>query len=206
MNQKTAQLNSPTSHFSVQLSPTPRGARLARLLATERLHAWDLPYGVAETAAHLVAELAANAATHGRAPGRGFLLVLRTTDDGHTLRIEVTDARGDRLPITQPPSLSDESRRGLLLVEALADRWGVTHGPVPRKTVGAELDLVTPERGGQGSGGTGGLSQETKARKEPPPNPTPPARRAGSPPRVNIANWTGGEPGCVPYAHRDAQP
>ncbi|MFF2327051.1 MULTISPECIES: hypothetical protein [unclassified Streptomyces] len=33
-------------------------------------------------------------------------------------------------------------RRGLLIVEALADRWGIDVGPVPRKTVWAELDLA----------------------------------------------------------------
>ncbi|GAA3374350.1 ATP-binding protein [Streptomyces sannanensis] len=143
MNQKPAQLDTHTRHFTVHLSPTPRGARLARLLAAERLHAWDLPYGVAETATHLVAELAANAATHGRLPGRSFLLALRTTNNEHTLRVEVTDTRPDRLPSLrpQPPSADDESGRGLLLVDALADRWGVTPGPVPRKTVWAELDL-----------------------------------------------------------------
>ncbi|MER6994681.1 ATP-binding protein [Streptomyces sp. NPDC000410] len=144
MNQKTAQLHSPTRHFAVQLSPTPRGARLARLLATERLRAWDLPYGVAESAAHLIAELAANAVTHGRVLGRDFRLTLGTTD--RALRVEVTDTRGDRLPRCHPyaPSPDDESGRGLLLVEALADRWGVTSGPVPRKTVWAELDLAHP--------------------------------------------------------------
>lgn len=146
MNQKTVQFGTPTCHFTVLLSPTQRGARLARLLATERLRVWDLPYGVAETAAHLVAELAANAATHGRVPGRDFRLDLRTTDGDRTLRIEVTDTRGDRLPAVQPqpPAADGESGRGLLLVEALADRWGVTPGPVPRKTVWAELDLVPP--------------------------------------------------------------
>ncbi|MGW7362263.1 ATP-binding protein [Streptomyces sp. NPDC054841] len=144
MNQKAAQLGTPTHHFTVQLSPTPRGARLARLLATERLHAWDLPYGVAETAAQLVAELAANAVTHARLPGRDFLLAVCTTDAERILRVEVTDTRGDRLPglRPQPPSADSESGRGLLLVEVLADRWGVTSGPVPRKTVWAELDLA----------------------------------------------------------------
>ncbi|TLS45930.1 ATP-binding protein [Streptomyces montanus] len=59
---------------------------------------------------------------------------------GGTLRIEVTDTRGDRpVPRPQPPSPEAESGRGLVLVEALADRWGVTSGPAPRKTVWAEL-------------------------------------------------------------------
>ncbi|MFE9995670.1 ATP-binding protein [Streptomyces avermitilis] len=139
MNQETAdphmQLGSPIRNFSVLLSPTPRGARLARLLATEQLRTWEIPL---EAASHVVAELAANAATHGRISGRDFRLTLYVVGD--TLRIEVTDTRGDHLPaLNALPSSEQEDGRGLLLVEALADRWGVTPGPPPRKTVWAEL-------------------------------------------------------------------
>lgn len=142
MNQeKAGRLHTPTHHFSVLLSPTPRGARLARLLATEWLRTWDLPYGVTEAAEHLVAELAANAATHGRITGRDFRLALLARSD--SLRIEVTDTRGDDLPRHRPPAPDAESGRGLLLVEALADHWGTEPGPTPRKTVWAELDLNT---------------------------------------------------------------
>ncbi|MGW0942595.1 ATP-binding protein [Streptomyces sp. NPDC002623] len=156
MNQKNStQLHPRTRHFSVLLSPTPRGARLARLLATEWLRTWDLPAGLTDTAAHLVAELASNAATHGRLPGRSFRLALHATTD--VLRIEVADTRGDDLPCPQPPTPEAVSGRGLLLVEALADRWGVEPGPVPRKTVWAELSLQTPEHKEPRSGATGGL-------------------------------------------------
>ncbi|MGP9019199.1 ATP-binding protein [Streptomyces sp. BR1] len=143
MNQESTQLPAPARHFSVLLSPTPRGARLARLLAAEWLRTWELPYGTAGDAAHIVAELAANAATHGRLAGRDFLLALRV--DGGVLRIEVTDTRGDELPRPQAPSTDSASGRGLLLVEALATRWGVTPGPVPRKTVWAELGVPPAE-------------------------------------------------------------
>ncbi len=65
---------------------------------------------------------------------------------GVRLRIEVTDTLGERLPsvpgAVKPPPGDAESGRGLLIVEALADRWGVEAGPVPRKTVWAEIDLV----------------------------------------------------------------
>ncbi|MEU3333510.1 ATP-binding protein [Streptomyces sp. NPDC006668] len=130
MNQQTA---TPVRSFSVLLSPTPRGARLARLLATEQLRAWGLPL---DPAALIVAELANNAATHGRVPGRNFQLLLYVV--GATLRIEVTDTRGDRLPRPQALAPDGESGRGLLLVDALADRWGVTRDRPPRKTVWAE--------------------------------------------------------------------
>ncbi|MDF3141660.1 MULTISPECIES: ATP-binding protein [unclassified Streptomyces] len=163
MNQETAaptppltQLDNHIRNFSVQLSPTPRGARLARLLATEQLRSWGLPL---DRAAHVVAELAANAVTHGRIPGRDFLLLLYVVGD--TVRIEVTDTCGDRLPHPQPPAPEAESGRGLLLVEAFADRWGFTEGPAPRKTVWAEVTLP-PIPGNPRSGGSSGLPQETR--------------------------------------------
>lgn len=142
MNADFAQIAIPARHFDVMLSPTPRGARLARLLGKAWLCAWGLPPGISETAEHVVAELATNAATHARVPGRSFLLALTATPN--LLRVEVTDTCGDVLPVPvpQPAPAESESGRGLLLVEALADRWGVTEGPAPRKTVWAELDLV----------------------------------------------------------------
>ncbi|MFF0170470.1 ATP-binding protein [Streptomyces prasinus] len=138
-SEKSTHLVSTTDHFSVLLSPTPRGARLARLLAVDWMRDRDLPHRTTEAAEHLVAELAANAATHGRLSGRDFRLALLDRDG--ILRIEVTDTRGDDLPSRRVPAPEDESGRGLLLVEALADRWGVELGPAPRKTVWAELDL-----------------------------------------------------------------
>ncbi|MFF3321649.1 ATP-binding protein [Streptomyces sp. NPDC002889] len=136
--------SAPALQFSLQLSSTRRGARLARLLATEQLRSRGLPFG---TAAQIVAELAANAALHGRVPGRDFRLTLTVTvtvtvtvTGTKVLRIEATDTRGDRIPVLQDPA-GGESGRGLLLVEALADRWGVDDGPAPGKTVWAELSL-----------------------------------------------------------------
>ncbi|MFE1286513.1 ATP-binding protein [Streptomyces sp. NPDC058751] len=156
MNQETAgreaQRVEPVRNFSVLLSPTPRGARLARLLATEQLRSWELPLSPAD---QVVAELANNAATHGRVPGRDFRLTLYVIGD--TLRVEMTDTMGDRLPRLGVPEAETESGRGLLLVTAFADRWGVTPGPPPRKTVWAELGLRKPEREVPCLGVTSGL-------------------------------------------------
>ncbi|MDH6218377.1 ATP-binding protein [Streptomyces pseudovenezuelae] len=154
MNQESAEVTTPIRNFSVQLSPTPRGARLARLLAVEQLRSWGLPPTPAE---HLVAELAANAVVHGRVPGRDFRLLLYVVGD--TLRIEVTDTAGDRRPCPRQPSAEAESGRGLILVEALAARWGVAAGPPPRKTVWAEVTLLAPEPGSPCCGDTGALPQ-----------------------------------------------
>ncbi len=117
------------------LSPTRRSARLARLLAIAHLGVWGLP---SERAAQIVAELAANAVLHGRVPGRDFRLRLAAHHDG-VLRIEVSDTRDDQMPCTAAPVSDAAHGRGLLIVEALADRWGVDRGPAPRKTVWAEV-------------------------------------------------------------------
>ncbi|WP_018552971.1 ATP-binding protein [Streptomyces sp. ATexAB-D23] len=141
MNQQIVGPQRPITEraFTVRLSPTRRGARLARLLTVAHLDLWGLP---SAAAAHIVAELAANAAAHGRVPGRDFQLAV-TASEGTTLRIELTDTKGDSLPVAaSAPDEHSESGRGLLIVEAMADRWGVALGPVPRKTVWAELDLV----------------------------------------------------------------
>ena len=68
-----------------------------------------------------VSELATNALLHGVLPGRGYRLRLWSYADG-LLRVEVHDS-GDGLPHIAVPA--DESGRGLLLVQALADAWGV---------------------------------------------------------------------------------
>ncbi|HZF88949.1 ATP-binding protein [Streptomyces sp.] len=138
VNQEIAALRTPLRRFSVPLSATRRGARLARLLAAEHLQSWGLPLDPARL---IVAELAANAAVHGKVPGRSFRLALTVTACG-ALRIEVTDAKGESVPRRRDASPDPaESGYGLLLVEELADRWGVLAGPVPCKTVWAELDL-----------------------------------------------------------------
>ena len=83
--------------------------------------------------------MASNAVLHGRVPGQDFRLRLKLHADG-TLRIEVTDAWGDRVPqIPDPVSDGAESGRGLRIVSAYADRWGVDQAPANGKTVWAEL-------------------------------------------------------------------
>ncbi|WP_210948981.1 ATP-binding protein, partial [Streptomyces sp. MK37H] len=74
-----------------------------------------------------------------QALGRGDLNALTVT--GPTLRIEVRDARVERMPTVRPvpePGAPRECGRGLLLVEELADRWGVVPELIG-KTVWAEI-------------------------------------------------------------------
>ncbi|MFF3738782.1 ATP-binding protein [Streptomyces sp. NPDC002566] len=133
--------------FTQRLSPTPRGARLARHLALNQLDAWGIPHGtdVSDAVAVIVAELAANAVTHGRVPGRDFELRLSLV--AGSVRVEVSDTRAEPpLPpgpgAVREPLPLEEGGRGLVLVHALAARWEVVdREPPPGKTVRAEVDV-----------------------------------------------------------------
>ncbi|WP_405735594.1 ATP-binding protein [Streptomyces sp. NBC_00028] len=143
MNQKSPpQVTAPTHYFTVLLSANRRGAQRAREHTVRQLGAWGVPL---EAAQHIVAELASNAVLHGRVPGRDFRLRLKLYADDGVLRVEVTDARGDRIPQLHDPVSGDaESGRGLRIVEAYAERWGVEEAAAGGKTVWAE---VAPDRG-----------------------------------------------------------
>ncbi|MER6751785.1 ATP-binding protein [Streptomyces fungicidicus] len=141
MSTTTPQLPAAARTFTQQLSSTRRGARLARLLTYEQLRAWQVPPGVTDRAEQIVAELAANAALHGHVQVRDFRLILTHEPAAGVLRIAVTDVRGGRRPspvtdLVTPPD--DESGRVLLIVTALADRWGAEPYPPGGKTVWAE--------------------------------------------------------------------
>lgn len=146
------EIPAPTHTFTQLYSATPRGARLARLMAVQQLADWGWAYdhGVSATAAQLVAELSANAVTHGRVSGRGFQLRLLVGPGllaPRTLRVEVADAMGERRPDPAAASVlppdDRESGRGLPLVAALAARWGVDDRSTGGKTIWSEVDLTT---------------------------------------------------------------
>ncbi|WP_329414490.1 ATP-binding protein [Streptomyces sp. NBC_00704] len=137
--------------FDMCFTSTPRGARLARRLAAHRLDAWGVPYGTGphESIALVVGELTANAVRHGHVPSRDFHLLLRVSEPARTVRIEVTDTRTERTPpepaMLPAPGSQDTGGRGLLLVAALATRWGWHLRPTgPGKTVWAECVFATP--------------------------------------------------------------
>jgi anti-sigma regulatory factor (Ser/Thr protein kinase) len=134
--------------FEMRFTSTPRGARLARRLAAVRLDAWGIPYGTDphDDLVLIVAELTANAVRHGHVPGRDFHLRVLAPADGHTVRVEVTDTRAERLP-RGPAAVpeadgAEETGRGLLLVSRLAARWDWhPRADGPGKTVRAEYAL-----------------------------------------------------------------
>ncbi|MGW7168838.1 ATP-binding protein [Streptomyces sp. NPDC054884] len=137
--------------FEMRFTSTPRGARLARRLAGHRLDTWGIPYGTGphEEIVLVLGELTANAVRHGHVPSRDFHLLLRASAPARTVRIEITDTRTERMPpepeAVSTPGSEDDGGRGLLLVAALATRWGWHLRPGgPGKTVWAECVFETP--------------------------------------------------------------
>lgn len=143
--------------FTQRFSATRRGARLARMLAAQQLDAWGVPYGSepSDAAALVVAELAANAVLHGRVPGRDFALRLTYNTAKGLVRVEVTDTHG-AMPARAPRDAAaddGETGRGLVLVDALAVRWGVSGRSGPGKTVWAYVSAGSADRPAEGPAG-----------------------------------------------------
>ncbi|MFF7263155.1 SpoIIE family protein phosphatase [Streptomyces sp. NPDC008159] len=94
----------------------------ARQQVRELLHDWTCPDQV-DSAVLLVSEMLTNVLVHTDADA---LLVVEMTGDGgkRRMRIEVTDASDD-LPHKRRPGELASSGRGLVLMDVLADAWGV---------------------------------------------------------------------------------
>ncbi|MFE4366653.1 ATP-binding protein [Streptomyces sp. NPDC056835] len=99
----------------------PESVGQARSFTSEALADWGLP-DRAEDIRLCVSELATNALVHGTAPGHGFLVKLNADED--VVCLEVHDSRRQH-PEARQAAGTDTSGRGLILVNALADGWGV---------------------------------------------------------------------------------
>ena len=100
-------------------TPLARSVTLARRRTARLVTEWGHP-ALAGDVALVVSELMTNALLHGSLRDR--LIRVRITVTGVTLRVEVSDPRGERLPSPCPVSDTDQFGRGLLLVGALAHR------------------------------------------------------------------------------------
>ncbi|TFV76802.1 ATP-binding protein [Blastococcus sp. CT_GayMR19] len=104
---------------SIDLPPTRSSVPAARHLLLEILRAWDVPQDL-DDAALLVTELVANVIDHVR--GEASLSLELAVSDGW-LRISVADGSSIR-PVVRELEHEQPRGRGLLLVKAIADRWG----------------------------------------------------------------------------------
>lgn len=97
-----------------------------------------MPSGSAQAALLVLSELTTNAVRHGRVPGRYY--EVRMAYDGEKLiGIEVSDP-SEGLPVITDATPDAESGRGLAIVGAFAEAWGVRERVVG-KTVWARVRL-----------------------------------------------------------------
>jgi len=119
---------------SIGLPAEPASAAQARRFIRDFCDAAGLSDETCAKASLLVSELVTNAVIHGRT--RATLTAERP---GGCLRVAVVDAN-PQLPESPAATLEAESGRGIRIVAALADRWGVD-GEADGKTVWFELEL-----------------------------------------------------------------
>lgn len=125
----------PAGHpgYSQSLPREPRSAATARRLVLAACAAWGLDE-LAEDGALIVSELVSNTVRHARCHS---IRVTVIRPSASRVRIGVVDL-SKVPPQLWAPSAEDENGRGLALVGALADDWGID--PLPwGKRVWAEL-------------------------------------------------------------------
>jgi anti-sigma regulatory factor (Ser/Thr protein kinase) len=141
----------------IRLDPQALSARRARRFVAETLQSWTLSGPVDENlvdvATLLVSELVTNAVVHAGSPA---LLVVRPSERPGCVRVEVCDQDAEP-PIVHAFDPDATDGRGLALVAALADRWGVQPTAVG-KSVWFELVANVSELGGQAQDGRVGSS------------------------------------------------
>lgn len=121
--------------WEMTLPATGQAPGQARQATRDVLTLWHAAH-LAETAVLFVSELVTNAVRH--ACTGGSTLVLRLEAAGTSLRIEVHDTDPQWPQLGSPTGL-DESGFGFVIVDALANKWGVSETDTG-KAVWAELD------------------------------------------------------------------
>jgi len=121
-----------------------RGARLARHRLAAELREVVPPHLLADVAI-VAAELVGNAVRHAAPLPGGVLRVawrLRPSNDGGTVEVRVTDGGAGSQPRIRTVDAEAGDGRGLTIVAALADRWGVDRDGLGQ-SVWAELSSAT---------------------------------------------------------------
>ncbi|HEY6798542.1 MAG TPA: GAF domain-containing protein [Kineosporiaceae bacterium] len=126
-----------TRHLSRGFGPHLASCGAARSYVEDVLSAWGLTC-LAEQAMLAVSELVGNTLTHTTSPVWLALRRTRSNTGVEQVWIGVRDA-SDRLPRLQRSSAATLGGRGLHIVEAIADTWGVTTTQTGGKTVWIQL-------------------------------------------------------------------
>ncbi|WP_343308783.1 ATP-binding protein [Streptomyces malaysiensis] len=107
-------------HVIVSCTRLPQQVARLRHFGAARLRRWGLVDCV-ETAELLISELVTNAVRYGEGDEVGFSL----SHEKGEVRIEVSDGAPGRPTVRRPPP-GEESGRGMLIVDALAEDWGTS--------------------------------------------------------------------------------
>lgn len=129
----------PGERWELAFVAQPEQVAVVRRHVRALLDGWGLPE-LTDAAELCVSELVSNVVTH---VGRGAPVSVGVSVAGGRLRIEVRDPDTRALPTLVEASAGAETGRGMALVDALAERWGVGMDP-DGKVTWCELEGGVP--------------------------------------------------------------
>ncbi|MER5960713.1 ATP-binding protein [Streptomyces sp. NPDC002057] len=129
----------PTSS-SMAVPHGPAGVGEARHRMRDELYRSGVSDSVVDDAVLILSELLSNACRYGRPLGRadrgdGDVRAAWRVDPAGGLRVEVTDGGGPTRPVPATPSVTARGGRGLNIISALAQDWGVRDSATGEVTV-----------------------------------------------------------------------
>ncbi|WP_328976677.1 ATP-binding protein [Streptomyces canus] len=133
--------------WSLPFTAEPHEVAALRRIMRLHLGLWGL-HGVIDAAQLCVSELVSNVISH---VGTGTPAILVVSMSGTRVRIEVHDSDTRALPVFLDAGLDAESGRGMALVTAVTDRWGVQL-QADRKVTWCELPTGLPSAEGHSGG------------------------------------------------------
>ncbi|MER6021353.1 ATP-binding protein [Streptomyces anulatus] len=147
---------------SMAIPHGPAGVGQARHRMREQLRGNGVSDAVVDDAVLILSELLSNACRHGRPLGRhadvgdGDIRAAWRVDTAGALTVEVTDGGGPTRPVPATPSVTARGGRGLNIISALAQEWGVRDDSSGEVTVWALVSSKKPPGiSGNGSGPNG---------------------------------------------------
>jgi serine/threonine-protein kinase RsbW len=126
---------------ALYLRPTPASAWSARRAVAFELLPLGLSPDILDEVAVILTELVSNALIHARPVASGHIYVSWAISDD-SIRLSVRDGGAESVPSARVPGPAEETGRGLVLVAALADAWGVTASVLGQSSVWASKSFI----------------------------------------------------------------